>query len=345
MKIIAYPAFKTKYKNPYNWLLYQNMPQPEATVEEFTFKKILTNKYDIIHLHWIVETITRHPNIAIAFLRSLIMLVVIEWAKIQGTKVILTIHDEKPHSLLHPQLANWFQNRLIKKIDGLISLSEYSKKLIEKTLPALNSIPHLVIPHGHYQDVYPKDISLEQARLQIGVPANKKVILFFGYIDLYKNVPHLIKVFRQLSPPDWVLVIAGNIERDYLRNEIISATDNDEQIKLFLQYIPDIEIHQYFQLTDLVILPFTEILNSGSALLALSFNCPILVPNLGSIPELKEIVGENWVNLYSGELTPEKLNLALDWTHKTKRSSSVPLEQLSWKKISRETFNFYQQCL
>ncbi|MEA5569501.1 glycosyltransferase family 4 protein [Calothrix sp. UHCC 0171] len=319
------------------------MPVNEAVVEEFSYQKIINSRYDILHLHWIVETIIRHPNWIIAALRSLIMLILIDFARTKGTKVIWTIHDSTPHSIVHPRLANWFQKQLLTRIDGYISLSQKAEKIIAETLPTLQYLPHIIIPHGHYRDIYPNNINQDTARKKLQIPENKHVVLFFGYIDIYKNVPHLIKTFRELAPKDWVLVIAGNIERDYLKQEIIAATENDPEVKLFLKYIPDDEIQIYFQSANLVVLPFTEILNSGSSLLALSFNCPILVPNLGSIPEVKEQIGEDWVNIYSGEFTPEVLSQGLNWVMNKKRSSQCMMEKLDWERLSQETFRYYQK--
>lgn len=209
IRISGYPAFKTKYKNPYNWLLYKNMPATAAVVEEFSYKEIIRNKYDILHLHWVVETVVRHPNLLIALVRSLVMLILIDFARKRGTKVIWTIHDETPHSFVHPRLANWFQKHLLNRVDGYISLSEKTKEIVETTLPKLQKLPHAVINHGHYRDIYPNTITPEEAQTKLEIPENKRIILFCGYIDTYKNVPQLIRVFRELSPPNWVLVIAG----------------------------------------------------------------------------------------------------------------------------------------
>jgi beta-1,4-mannosyltransferase len=345
MRISAYPAFKTKYKNPYNWLLYTNMSATEAVVEEFSFKKNITSKYDILHLHWVVETVTRHPNFIIAFVRSLMMLILIDFARKKGTKVIWTIHDETPHSIVHPRLANWFQQHLLTRIDGYISLSEKTEEVIEKTIPTLQELPHAVIIHGHYRDIYPNTTTPQEARNKLQLTDKTRVLLFCGYIDTYKNVPKLIKVFRELAPPDWVLVIAGKIERESLEEDIKTASDNDPNVKLFLKHIPDDKLQNYFQAADLVVLPFTKILNSGSSVLALSFNCPILVPNLGSIPELKSIVGEDWVKTYSGDFTPEILSQGLNWLINTQRSSECMMEKLDWQKLSQETLEFYQKSL
>ncbi|AFZ02256.1 glycosyltransferase [Calothrix sp. PCC 6303] len=345
MKITAYPAFKTKYKNPYNWLLYNNIKSPKVTVAEFSAKDSLRGDYDILHLHWVVETIIRHPNLIQAFLRAIMMLILIDLLRKKGTKVVWTIHDENPHSIIHPQLGNWFQKQFLHRLDGYISLSEYSNQSIEKNLPHLQKIPHTIVRHGHYRDVYPNKITPQQARDTLGITEKQKVLLFFGYIDVYKNVPHLIQTFRELAPPDWTLVIAGKIERDSLKDEIITATNNDSQVKLFLEYIPDEQVQLYFQSADLVVLPFQEILNSGSALLSLSFNRPILVPALGSIPELQNQVGKDWVKMYFGEFNTINLQSGLDWFVDTKRCENTPIDNLDWRILANQTLEFYQQIL
>jgi len=50
-RILAWPAFKAKL-SPYNRLLYRNMRHLGATVEEFSVWRVLSRRYDIVHLHW-----------------------------------------------------------------------------------------------------------------------------------------------------------------------------------------------------------------------------------------------------------------------------------------------------
>ena len=54
----------------------------------------------------------------------------------------------------------------------------------------------------------------------------------------------------------------------------------------------------FFSAADLVVLPFSDIMHSGSAILALSFNKPVLVPARGALPELQTRVGAAWVQTY-----------------------------------------------
>ena len=343
IKIIAWPAFKTKYKNPYNWLLYSEMVKQDVTVTEFSLSKLLRQHYDIFHLHWVMENIVRHPNQFLAALRAITMLLAIDWVRARGTKIVWTIHDQNPHSILHPQLAAWFQSEFIKRVDGCNSHCQVSKEWAESTWTELSDRPHIVMPHGHYRQAYPDNTNQEAARKTLNIPPDCHLLLFLGYIDHYKNVPHLVQVFRELAPTNWILLVAGKLEIPELKSHISQAAGNDSRVKLQFGYIPDQNLQTYFRAANLVALPFQEILNSGSALLALSFDCPILVPDQGAMAELEEQVGEDWAKLYSGELTTEVLESGLEWAIKDERSPQANLEQLEWSELSQQTVKYFEQ--
>jgi glycosyltransferase involved in cell wall biosynthesis len=345
MKVIAWPAFKTKYKNPYNWLLYNHLSQQGAEVTEFSFKTILQQNYNIFHLHWPVETIVRHPNLLVAGTRARLMLALIDWVRYRGTSIVWTIHDQKPHLLLHPKLASWFESEFIKRVDGAINLCQSSQALTNESFPRLQHCPNTIIPHGHYREVYPNNISKTQARESLNIPENHRSLMFLGYIDRYKNVPQLIHIFRELQPPNWTLVIAGKPEISKLAEEVIQTAANAQNLKLDLKFIPDQQVQIYLKAADLVVLPFEQILNSGSAILALSFDCPVLLPKQGALAELQTQVGVDWVKLYEGEFTTTVLQNGLNWVIETVRSQQAPLDALDWLKLSQQTLNFYEEVI
>ena len=78
-------------------------------------------------------------------------------------------------------------------------------------------------------------------------------------------------------------------------------------------------------------------------MLALSFDRPILVPTMGAMAELREIVGSDWVRLYEGELSPEIMRSAIDWT-KGRRlglNARAPLDDLNWDRIAQMTIRAF----
>lgn len=342
MKVLAWPAFKTRYKNPYNWLLYSPMAALGAEVEEFSPARLLRDRYDIIHLHWPVETIVRHPSWPVAAARVAVFLALLHLARWRGARIVWTLHDERPHVLLHPALAERCEALLVNCVDATIALCEAGQPAAgEQRLAGLGSKPRFVIPHGHYRPAYPNQVSPAEARDRLQIAPQQPTALFLGHISPYKNVPYLVSTFRRLAA-ERSLIVAGKPDDDTLRAAIASAAAGDRRIQLHLRFIPDDELQVFYAAADLVVLPFQEILNSGSTLLALSFNRPVLAPHLGALPEWQQRFGPAWVRTYSGPLTPELLEQALTSAAQQPRQPA-PIDDLDWLPLSQKTLDVYRQ--
>jgi glycosyltransferase involved in cell wall biosynthesis len=204
-------------------------------------------------------------------------------------------------------------------------------------------VPGFVVPHGHYRQIYKNRCSREKARNRLDISPQARVILYFGQIRPYKNIGVLLKAFGQFLDPDAVLVIAGKASSPALQKEIVAAASSDPRVRLWMDFIPPRRVQYFFNVADLVVLPYRDVLNSGSALLALSFNRAVLVPDLGAMGELKTQVGADWVCTYPGELNETILSSGLAWGTTSQRASVAPLGAYDWDEIARLTLNAYWQ--
>ncbi|MGB3614039.1 MAG: glycosyltransferase [Elainellaceae cyanobacterium] len=343
MKILAKPAFRGQYKNPYTWSLYKGIVALGGDVHEFSTKRCISGSYDIFHIHW-PEWHLGNSQLPEAIAKTSLLLLLIDLLRAKGTKIIWTVHNLGAHENQYPQLESIFWNIFTQKLDGYISLSHSGKAAAEKIFPNLSHIPGCVVPHSHYRDVYLNRFSPEESRRKLGISASAKVFLLFGRIKPYKNVPALIKAFERVNCPDAVLLIVGSFrslqKTDF--DQIMGAARLDPRILIKDEFVDNDDVHIYFQSADLVVLPYREILNSGSALLALSFDRPILVPELGSLGEVKDDVGQDWVQTYTGEISAEKLDKSICWSTNTKRDSHAPLDSLNSSTIAQKTYDFYR---
>jgi hypothetical protein len=103
--------------------------------------------------------------------------------------------------------------------------------------------------------------------------------------------------------------------------------------------LDDAELEAAIDGADAVVLPYKTIMNSGSALLALSRNRPVLAPNVGSLPEVRECVGADWLYLYDGDFREEVLRDFERWLRKTDRSVA-PLGPYEFSRIGRDLRGF-----
>ena len=339
MRVIAQPAFAGRNDNPYTWLLYQPM---HAQVTDFSYRSALAGRYDILHLHWPERELNVYRGSMKAGARLRLRLALLDVLRARGTKVVWTVHNLSSHEGLHPRIESWFWPEFTKRVDGYIALSETGRLAARERFPNLANIPGYVIPHGHYRGEYPVDANVD-ARKELGIAAGAKVVLFFGLIREYKNVPALIRAFRDLADEELVLLIAGRPNSEALAEQLRGQSAGDARIRLHLHSIPIERVQYFFRAADLVALPYRDILNSGTALLALSFNRPVLVPGRGAMSELRAGIGADWVRTYAGELDGEELQRALRWAIENSRPPEAPLSSLEWPKIAEQTLQAYSE--
>jgi glycosyltransferase involved in cell wall biosynthesis len=341
MRVLIFPSDGPKIDNPYCDLLYRNMERLGVVPLAFTPLRAIAGRYDIFHLHWPEYYLGQR------FLKALVgsagLLLLVQWLRLRGTRIVWTAHNLRSHKRFYPKAEPWFWQVFTRMLDGFIGLSEASVSEARATFPALRSVPSSVIPHGDYRDSYPMTITGPDARRNLGIAADESVILFFGGISAYKNVPHLAEIFRRAVLQHATLVIAGSAASPEDERCLRAAVAGTQNIQLHIRRIPKEEVQVFFAAADLVVLPFLEIMNSGSAILALTFDRPVLVPARGSLPELQKRVGADWVRTYSGDLDVRELVTGLAWSRTTRRDSSPNLKDFNWGRIARETLSVYTQ--
>ena len=353
VRILAWPAFDNQTGNPYNRLLYAPMADMGVTVDEFSpgraLQSALLGAHDAWHLHWPDDLLSITPRRAAAW-RVAGLLGLMTLARWRSIRMVWTAHDLGPHESPHPWLERFFWHHFVPRVDAVISLSEHGLEAARERFPRLRGRPGFAIPHGHYRDAYPPAPPKDEARRALDLPAEVPVVLFVGRIRPYKNVARLVKVFREMDAPERAhLVVAGNPASEALRRRIEAAAAGAERVRLALRFIPEAGLPAYLAAADLVALPYRDVLHSGSALLALSFDRPVLVPGRGAMSELQAQVGPRWVQTFAGEssnaetkqLTSEALRDALRWALRVKRPARAPLGALGWDQVATQTVEAY----
>jgi len=345
LRVLGWPGFTSENGNPYTRLLYEGM-EAEANVEVdgFTMFEPLQRRYDVWHVHW-PEDFLSYPSAVAAYFYVTAELLLFAWARLRGTKLVWTIHDVGPHESYHPQLERLFWPLFLPMVDGIISLSETARAEAYDRFPVLRSVPSAIVPHGHYRTAYPDSVPKAKARRQFDLEANVPVALFVGRIRPYKNVVPLIKTFRQWENPEARLIVAGNPVSEELDGRIRAEANEDARVRTDLRFIEEDEIPVLIAAADLVVLPYETIMHSGSALLALSFDRSVLVPDLGAMAELQDRMGPDWVRTYSGSLTPSVLADGMTWARSTGRANRAPVEDLDWSRLARQTVALYHRVL
>lgn len=342
--MLAKPASEAQGSNPYARLLYSEIRGLGARVDEFAPWRAISNSYDIFHLHW-PEYYIAQRNPVKAYAGSIVLLALVSWCRLRGAKVIWTVHNLESHNKTRPRAEEIFWKLFTNMVDAYISLNEAGRELITRRFPATKGLPFATILHGHYRDAYPSEMDRLEARRRLGIPPDRKVFLFFGSLARYKGLTHLVEAFRSLADRDVVLCIAGAVADKSIEPFLRAESREDPRFCLQLSRVPTRAVELYFKASDVVVLPFSDIFNSGSALLALSFDRPLLVPALGGMSELQQLVGDNWVSTYEGILTADHLSRAMHWAFNAERQERAPLDQFNWGRLAADTLNLYTAVL
>jgi len=146
------------------------------------------------------------------------------------------------------------------------------------------------IAHPIY-DNYGIQIGKTEAKLELGLDLDTDYILFFGFIRDYKGLDLLLKSIadKRIRNRKMKLLIAG----EYYSNEayyqqIIKQLRLQDSVVLHTDFIPHEKVKYYFGAADLIAQPYKTATQSGISQLAYHFEKPMLVTNVGGLPEIVE---------------------------------------------------------
>jgi glycosyltransferase involved in cell wall biosynthesis len=194
---------------------------------------------------------------------------------------VLTAHDLRPREAGALTQRAW--RGLLGDMDGVVAHSESGRdQLVQLGAPAERT--H-VIPHGAFEHLVAgdRDAPLDPAACDLN---GHRVVLFFGLLRPYKGVDTLIEAFAE-TPPDTVLLIVGmpRMPLGRLRRRAADLGIAD-RVRWVTRFVPDAEAASYFDLADVVALPYRETEQSGVLNTALAFGAPLVLSDTGGFHEV-----------------------------------------------------------
>ena len=176
-------------------------------------------------------------------------------------------------------------NYYVKSVDAFIAMSQSVLKDLELFD---KKKPKLFCAHPLY-DNFGKAVSKQIAIQKLGLPNDCSYLLFFGFIREYKGLDLLLEAisderFKQLNVK---LIIAGEYYSDPKPyREIIQKNKLTKVVIEKTTFIPNSEVVNYFCAADMVVQPYKSATQSGVTQIAYHFGKPMLVTNVGGLPEM-----------------------------------------------------------
>jgi glycosyltransferase involved in cell wall biosynthesis len=199
-----------------------------------------------------------------------------------GVKVLAITDNVIPHETRPGDVA--FAKYFISACDGFVTMS----KAVMGDLEKFTSTTHKkYLLHPLYTS-FGEKLNKHDARIALGLPEDKQIVLFFGLIRKYKGLDMLLDAFNELKAnPNIILVIAGEFYEDkqpYL--DLIENYQIQNQVILHGKFISNEDVKLYFSAADLVALPYRSATQSGVTQVSFHFEVPTLVTNVGGLGEI-----------------------------------------------------------
>lgn len=301
---------------------------------------------------WLVEGLTATGDLLHAQWWSMplfpVYMAVCVCFKIRKKPVIFTVHNVLSHekSLIYFKLSQF----LFKTGDYFIVHSDLNKQ----QLMQFYGIPVAqisIIHHGSLDFHIKPQADRTVLRKEFGFSPENKVVLIFGAIRPYKGIDTAIRAFSETVSkiPDARLLIAGSVWGDWSPyDRLIRELRLEPFVITHLDYIPSGDVHKFFEVADLCVFPYLHFdSQSGAGAAALSFHKPMIVSDVGGLPELvrdrRFIVAPDNPSALADAMSlclqdPEILSgMATD--------AEMISAQFAWPEIAKKTEMIYQQVL
>lgn len=262
---------------------------------------------------------------------------VIRIAKNKNTRAISVIdniipHEKRPGDKL---LSQYY----VGANDEFIVMSSSVEKDMKHFT---NTKPVKLIPHPIY-DNYGEILDKSVARKHLDIDPDKKYVMFFGFIRDYKGLDLLLEAMNneEIKKLGIKCIVAGEYYGNKEKYEkMIRELNIEDRLVLKTDFIPNEEVKYYFSAADLIVQPYKSATQSGISQLAYHFEKPMVVTNVGGLPEIVD----NGKSGYVVNPGPEDIANAIVDFFKT-GNDNIFSEKVKEKKKEFSWYNFVNKMI
>ncbi|WP_157804964.1 glycosyltransferase family protein [Confluentibacter lentus] len=242
--------------------------------------------YDIVNIHW-PEAIFNWKEPSQDELNSLKKNLE-EWQKY--SKIITTRHNDYPHFRNTNNFKKLY-DLVYSFSEGIIHLGDYSFLNFKSIYTNKKQI---VIRHPLFKSI-PNTITKTESRIILKINQNAKVILVFGAIRSQEEKKIIQESFQKLKVKNKILLaprmsygLSPNVPK-YLRKYAFFLIKKYNRLikKHYFEnkFVKTLQIQNYVNAADVILIARKEGLNSGNVFLAYTFKKTVVGPNIGNIGE------------------------------------------------------------
>jgi beta-1,4-mannosyltransferase len=255
--------------------------------------------FEAIHLQWPEEQY-RGPGSGGVEERVKRFLEKLDAHKQRGTRLVWTVHNISPHEHRNSEIDKKAYQGVIDRADLIVHHCARSATLLSEAYLRTQAVPSIVVPHGHYVGAYADEVTKLQARQKLRIPHDATVFLSFGLIRGYKGIDLFRRAYSRARIKEKFLLVAGHytgvggVKGKLESLRLALATRFDSRSRFDLKAVDDDDVQLYFRAADAVVLSHSAGLNSGVAVLGMTFGKLVIGPDLGCMGQVL-MQGDNLV--------------------------------------------------
>lgn len=301
--------------------------------ELFRFLR-LARDYDVVHMN------------------NAIHLDAISLLAVSGKKVVITHHGGGVHPVMGGRVRAFWTLRLLSlKAEymariPIVTISKFSSASIRAQV----GVSPVVVYHGVEHGWFGRPTDRQGAKLRLGIPEDRTVVIWVGRGTPYKDPFTLLRTAVRLreSNPDilFVMKLWHNRPTDFDIPSFIKRHKLEDTVKLVYD-VPYESVPELYATADLFVhtSPFEGF---GLVVLeAMASGLPVVVPNVGGP---SEYVGEGGVKFAAGDdlqLAGTVASLAADENERRRlgRAATMVASRFTWRRAAEAYLRIYDWAL
>lgn len=178
------------------------------------------------------------------------------------------------------------------------SIEEFKERYLKTQFYRGVPPTHAIVPHANYASL-PNEISRQQARSQLGISPQAKVMLVFGAIRNDDEAQLILDTFNRIQTRDKILLVSRWREKGGPLRRVERWQRDAKRLyyKLHPRYVfnfgfvKEEDAQLYLNAADVLFIPRLKVLNSGNITLGMTFGKVVVGPNCWDVGELLRETG------------------------------------------------------
>jgi glycosyltransferase involved in cell wall biosynthesis len=203
-------------------------------------------------------------------------------------RIVYICHNVLPHDA-GGVLDTWLARMALRRGNAFIVHSEQDYHHLFSLLPEANVIRTPLPTYVELADLssLARPASSVQ-RADLGIQEDQPILLFFGFVRPYKGIEFLIQSLPLVLKKRNVhlLVVGESWAPPNFYEKYAHQIGVAHAVTFINQYIPNENLFAYFDLADVVVLPYVSATQSATIQLAFGFGKPVITTRVGGLAEV-----------------------------------------------------------